>query len=87
MLKDDDEDLMFFNNSSFNFFKCIITAPPVSTSTYGVGLCEAYCLDLDIMVDIQVNNINDGNGSLMIGDRLICSEIVTVDHIKDEIIL
>ncbi|KAG7814955.1 hypothetical protein KL924_000041 [Ogataea haglerorum] len=61
----------------FSMFRCIITEPQVSS------LVQGYCHDLEVNVEIQV----DADQRLMVGDRILCSQILELDPYSDTIVM
>ncbi|KAG7806996.1 hypothetical protein KL921_004420 [Ogataea angusta] len=61
----------------FSMFRCIITEPQVSS------IVKGFCHDLEVNVKIQV----DADQKLMVGDRILCSQILELDPYSNRIIM
>ncbi|KAG7918947.1 hypothetical protein KL905_003958 [Ogataea polymorpha] len=61
----------------FSMFRCIITEPQVSS------IVQGFCHDLNVNVKIQV----DADQRLMVGDRILCSQILELDPYSDRIVM
>lgn len=71
------------DRSSFTLLRCIIVDPPETAIIDGetiIRRAKAYCTDLDIIVEVETPTTK-----IMVGDRLICSEIVTANAITCEV--
>ncbi|QPG74211.1 hypothetical protein FOA43_001535 [Brettanomyces nanus] len=69
--------------------RCIVVDPPTAVIINDKAIyrnAKAYCMEFDLMVDVEVGE-QELSYDIMVGDRLICSEILELDPVAGKIVI